>query len=98
MKLLFLSVEAPPLRGGASSGKFELLFSLSQSVVDETLMKEIKDFFNKVIPGATNFESGVVNMHHYTPKGINHKQVIQLIITRKDYINDVFIPFFELLV
>ena len=41
-----------------------------------------------------NIDSGVVNMNLYTPKGTNHKQVIQLVITRKDYINDVLIPFF----
>jgi hypothetical protein len=69
-----------------------------QSVVDETLMNAIKDFFNKSVPGATKFESGVVNMRVYTPKGTNHKQVIQLVITRKDYFNNVLIPFFELFV
>jgi len=66
--------------------------------VDETLMNAIKDFFNKSIPGATKFESGVVNMRVYTPIGTNHKQVIQLVITRKDYFNNVLIPFFELFV
>jgi hypothetical protein len=81
-----------------ASGKFELVFSLSQSVVDETLMNAIKDFFNKSVSGATKFESGVVNMRVYTPKGTNHKQVIQLVITRKDYFNNVLIPFFELFV
>jgi hypothetical protein len=67
-------------------------------VVDETLMNAIKDFFNKSVSGATKFESGVVNMRVYTPKGTNHKQVIQLVITRKDYFNNVLIPFFELFV
>lgn len=81
-----------------TSGNFELSFALSQAATDETLMKAIKEFFNKNIPGATNFESGVVNMSLYTPKNISHKQVIQLVITRKNYINDVLIPFFELLV
>lgn len=78
-----------------TSGKFELLFALSQSSIDETLMKAIKDFFNKDIPCAKNFESGVVNMSFYTPKNFNHKQVIQLVISRKDYLDTVLIPFFD---
>jgi hypothetical protein len=77
-----------------TSGKFELSFALSQSVIDETLMNAIKDFFNNCLPDATNFEAGVVNMYPYTPRGARHKQTIQLVITRKDYIENVLIPFF----
>lgn len=80
-----------------TSGKFELSFVLSQSVIDETLMNAIKDFFNNSLPGATNFEAGVVNTYLYTPRGACHKQTIKLVITRKDYIENILIPFFELL-
>ena len=73
------------------SNKFELLFSLSQSYKDEVLMDAIKEFFENLSGDDT---SDVVKKSLYKPKGIKHKQVIQLVITQTNYIKDVLIPFF----
>ena len=73
------------------SNKFEILFSLSQSYKDEVLMDAIKEFFENLSGDDT---SDVVKKSLYKPKGIKHKQVIQLVITQTNYIKNVLIPFF----
>jgi hypothetical protein len=77
-----------------ASGKFELAFAVAQISKDEILMNSIKDFFNN-LTGAEKYGSDVVKKSFYTPKGANHKQTIQLVITRGDYIGDILIDFFN---
>lgn len=74
------------------SNKFELIFSLSQSANDEVLMDVIKEYFENL---SGDYSSDVVKKSFYKPKGINHKQVIQLIITQTDFIKNELIPFFS---
>lgn len=74
------------------SNKFELLFSISQSVKDEVLMDAIKNFLLN-LPGISGLD--VVKKSIYIPKGINHKPVIQLAISQTDFIKNVLIKFFS---
>lgn len=53
-------------------------------------MEAIKKFL-KNFPGTTE----VVKESYYTPQSPKHKKVIQLVITQKAYILNVFIPFLE---
>ena len=54
-------------------------------------MDAIKEFFENLSGDDT---SDVVKKSLYKPKGIKHKQVIQLVITQTNYIKNVLIPFF----
>jgi len=74
------------------SSKFELLFSISQSVKDEILMDAIKQFFEN-LPGTHGLD--IVKKSIYNPKGVNHQPVIQLVISQTDYIKNVLIQFFS---
>ena len=62
--------------------------------MDEALMEAIKNFFVG-LPGGDKYGLDVVNLNTYTTKSENHKKVIQLTISRVDYIKNIFITFFE---
>jgi hypothetical protein len=55
-------------------------------------MDAIKKFFEN-LPGTQG--SDIVKKSIYKPKGVNHKPVIQLVISQTDYIKNVLIKFFS---
>jgi intein-encoded DNA endonuclease-like protein len=78
-----------------SSKKFELGFSLSQSVVDEVLMNSIKMYLENLALEAKCDGSDFVKVNRYKSGNTKHKESIQLMITRVDYIKNVLIDFFS---
>ncbi len=72
-----------------------LTFSISQSMMDKTLMESIKDFFNNLpIDRNSNDICGAACL--YTSKvTTTRKPLIYLNINQTDYIRYVLIPFFD---
>lgn len=71
-----------------------LVFSLGQTSKDLALMEEIKNYLSSLIENdkvnTQDYTETVVNLHH---RKTNYTTLI--VITHKDYIKNILIPFFD---